>query len=132
MALDCGLEFDRSALSNLLESSFVPAELNEWPIAKAVVSEYKVSYTLMMDGGFSRRMSGDRFRCGPSVSVSFEMVPMVLCPASHRRVLEESLTDSRNLVEVRDARRCTSVRQAPGRSLASCKFFVHMIEINGV
>ena len=103
MALDCGLEFDRSALSNLLESSFVPAELNEWPIARAaVVSEYKVSYTLMMDGGFSRRMSGDRFRCGPSVSVSFEMVPMVLCPASHRRVLEESLID-RNLVEVRDA-----------------------------
>ena len=56
----------------------------------------------MMDGGFSRRMSGDRLRCGPSVSVFFQMVPMVLCPASHRRVLEESLID-RNLVEVRDA-----------------------------
>ena len=42
---DGGLEFERSVPFNLLKASFVP-ELDEWPIARAVVSVY----TLRMDG----------------------------------------------------------------------------------
>ena len=38
MALDCGLELDRSVPSNLPEASSVPAAgLDEWPIVRAVV-----------------------------------------------------------------------------------------------